>query len=324
MEYRNFGSSNLKSSVIGFGTWELGGRYGAIVEKEAAAAIHRAMDLGVTLFDTAPIYGNGRSEEVLGKALGTRRKDVVVVTKAGIGWNEKGEMLLDGSRDAIVEGVEDSLERLQTDYIDLLVVHRPDVNAPLPEVAEALQEVRRSGKARYVGVSNFTLGQLKECLPAGPFAANQIGYNLFDRRMEETINFCRANGIGVMGYGSLCYGLLTGMLTKDSFSSEEKDWRKGGTLFGQTLFKEDNFVKNLEVVEQLKKVARSLGKSLPQLAANWVLSNSGITLALTGCRRPSEIEDNVGAAGWSLSDEDKDRIETIMEGASGLSDTTWP
>ncbi|MFQ6041018.1 MAG: aldo/keto reductase [Candidatus Poribacteria bacterium] len=270
MEYRNFGNSNLNSSVIGFGTWELGGGYGAIVEAEVVAAIHRALELGVTLFDTAPAYGNGRSEEVLGKALGRKRKDIILVTKAGIGWDEAGKMLFDGSRKAILAGVEGSLKRLQTDYIDLFIVHRPDVGAPLSEVAEALQEARRSGKARYVGVSNFTAAQLKECLPAGPFVANQIGYNLFDQRMNNTIDFCRISGIGVMAYGSLCYGLLTGTLTKDSFSDKERDWRKGGTPFGQALFKGDNFLKNLKVVEQLKEVARSLGKSLPQLAVNWV------------------------------------------------------
>jgi aryl-alcohol dehydrogenase-like predicted oxidoreductase len=324
MEYRNFGNSTLKTSVIGFGTWELGGGYGAIVKEEAVAAIHRAMDLGVTLFDTAPAYGYGRAEEVLGKALGARRKDVIVVTKAGIGWTEEGKGVFDGSRKAIMLGLEGSLKRLGTDYIDLLVVHRPDVNAPLPEIAEGLQEARRSGMACYVGVSNFTDVQLKECMKAGPFVANQVGYNLFDRRMEETIDFCRANGIGVMAYGSLCYGLLTGTLTKDSFSSEDRDWRKGGTTFGQALFKGDNFIKNLKVVEQLKGVARSLGKSLPQLAVNWVLGNPGITVALTGCRRPSEIEENVGATGWSLSEDDMARLESIMKGAAGLSDRTWP
>jgi aryl-alcohol dehydrogenase-like predicted oxidoreductase len=324
MEYRNFGNSNLQASMIGFGTWELGGGYGAIVDDEIVAAIHRALDLGVTLFDTAPAYGNGRSEEVLGKALGHKRKDLILVTKAGIGWDESGKMLFDGSREAILAGVEGSLKRLKTDYIDLFIVHRPDVGTPLPEVAEALQEVRHLGKARYVGVSNFTTNQLKECLPVGPFIANQIGYNLFDQRLEDTIDFCRTNGIGVMAYGSLCYGLLTGTLTQDSFSNQERDWRKGGTPFGQTLFKDDNFRKNLKVVEQLNEVAKSLGKSLPQLAVNWVLSNPGITVALTGCRCPSEIEDNIGAAGWSMSDEDKRRIETIMKGASGLSDVTWP
>jgi len=324
MEYRSFGNSTLKTSVIGFGTWELGGGYGTIIEEEAVAAIRRALDLGVILFDTAPAYGHGRAEEILGKALGPRRKDVIVVTKSGIGWTEDGRGVFDGSRRAIMEGLEGSLKRLGTDYIDLLVVHRPDVNAPLPEIAEGLQEAHRSGKALYVGVSNFTAAQLKQCLPSGPFVANQVGYNLFDRRIEETIDFCRANGIGIMAYGSLCYGLLTGALTRDSFSREDRDWRKGGTPFGQALFKGDNFIKNLELVEQLKEVARSLGKSLPQLAANWVLSNPGITVALTGCRRPSEIEDNVGAAGWSLSENDKARVEIIMEGAAGLSDKTWP
>lgn len=324
MEYRNFGNSDLRTSVIGFGTWELGGDYGTIVEEEAVAAIHRALNLGITIFDTAPAYGNGHAEEVLGKALRDRREEAIIVTKAGIGWTDEGKWVFDGSRKAILESVEGSLSRLRTDYIDLLVVHRPDVNAPLPGIAEALQEAQRSGKARHVGVSNFTAGQLQQCLPAGPLVTNQIGYNLFDQRMEETIDFCRTNGIGVMAYGSLCYGLLTGTLTKDSFSGEESDWRKGGTPFGQFLFKDENFAKNLEVVEQLKEVADSLGKSLPQLAVNWVLSNPGVTVALTGCRRPQEIEDNAGAVGWVLAEVDKARIAAIMKGAAGLSGKTWP
>jgi len=324
MEYRNFGDSDLKASAVGFGTWELGGRYGAIDEKEAVDAIHRGLDLGVTLLDTAPAYGNGLSEEILGRALKTRRKDAVIVTKSGIGWDEKGEYVFDGSRDAIVKGAEDSLKRLQTDYIDLLIVHRPDVNAPLPEVAEALQEVRRSGKAHYVGVSNFTAAQLQECLGAGPVTANQVGYNLFDRRLEETIDFCRDHGIGIMAYGSLCYGLLAGTLTDESFSEEGKDWRKGRAPFGQALFEEGNFSKNLEIVDQIKAIASSIGKTMPQLAAKWVLSNPGVTVALTGCRTSREIEENAGAAGWSLTDAQKKQIEDIARGAAGLTDKSWP
>ena len=187
MEYRQFGNSDLKASAIGFGTWELGGGYGEIVELDAVAAIHRAIDLGVTLFDTAPAYGNGRSEEVLGRALGPKRRDVIVVTKVGIEWDQEGKLLFDGTREAILKCIEGSLERLGTDYIDVLVVHRPDVNAPLSEVAEALQEVRRAGKARYVGVSNFTTAQSSEALSAGSLVANQIGYNLFDRRASSPV-----------------------------------------------------------------------------------------------------------------------------------------
>ena len=166
-----------------------------------------------TLFDTAPAYGQGRSEEVLGQALGPRRKDVVLVTKVGVTWDEKGDWFLDGSRGSVLREVEDSLRRLQTDYIDLLVVHRPDLQAPLPEVVSALDEVQRSGKARYVGVSNFTVSHLKESMPHGTLVANQLGYNLFDRCMEDVISWCHNQRIGVMAYGSLCYGLLTGCRT---------------------------------------------------------------------------------------------------------------
>jgi len=324
MEYRQFGNSALKTSAIGFGTWELGGTYGAIVESEGVAAIHRAIDLGVTLFDTAPAYGNGRSEEVLGRALGARRKDVIIVTKAGIDWDAQGDYVFDGTRQAILNGVDGSLQRLGTDYIDLLVIHRPDVNAPLVEVNEALQEVVALGKARHVGVSNFTVAQLTEALPTGPLVCDQIGYNLFDRRTEETISFCRSKGIGVMAYGSLCFGLLTGALTEDFLTKEGADWRTTDFGFGQALFQDGNFQANLAVVEQLKQVASDYSKTLPQLAVNWVLSNPGITVALTGCRKPSEIEDNVGAIDWSLSEEDKGRILAVMAEAKGLSDQSWP
>jgi len=166
--------------------------------------------------------------------------------------------------------------------------------------------------------------QVRECLPAGTLAADQIGYNLFDRRLEGTISYCQQSGIGVMAYGSLCFGLLTGTMTLETLSGSGKDWRRSGTPFGQALFKPGNLERNLLVVDRLKDVAQAHGKTLPQLAVNWVLSNLGISVALTGCRRPSEIEDNVGAVGWELSETDKSAIETIMLDAAGLSDQTWP
>lgn len=313
MEYRNFGNSDLKTSVVGFGTIQLGKNRGPVADEQVVQAIHRALDLGVTCFDTAPIYGRGRSERILGKALGRRRRDVVLITKCGLRWDQEGKMVLNGTRDSILAEVEESLVRLGTDYIDLLLIHRPLLGAPLDETVSALQEARRSGKARYVGVSNFTVAQLEESLRLGSLVAHEVGYNLFDRRTEEIIAFCQAKGIGVITYGSLSFGLLTGTFTKDTQFAD-------GVVYGQALFERENYLKNLEVVEQLKRVAGSVGKSLPQLALNWILSNPAITAALTGCRRPEEIEDNVGALGWTLSAADKCRIEAIMKGAAGLSD----
>ena len=322
MEYRRLGRSDLEVSVIGFGTWELGGDYGAIVKQEADAAIHRALDLGVTLFDTAPAYGQGRSEEVLGQALGPRRKDVILVTKVGVTWDENDNWFFEGSRESIFQEVEDSLRRLQTDYIDLLLVHRPDLQTPLPEVVSALDGIRRSGKARHIGVSNFSIAQLEEIESYGPIVVNQVGYNLFDRRTEETIHWCGNKGIGIMAYGSLCFGLLTGAITEDT-QFDEDDWR-GVFDFGQDLFGKENLGQNVRVVQRLQEKAAALRRTLPQLAIRWVLSNPQVTAALTGCRAPAEIEENVKVTGWSLSESDMAAIAAIMERAAGLSDQTWP
>jgi len=321
MEYRYMGQCGLRVSAIGFGTWELGGtQYGPIDEGEAVKAIYRALELGVTCIDTAPAYGHGHAEEVLGRALGPRRKEVVLVTKCGLDWKEDKRIYRDSSPARIIAGAEESLKRLQTDYVDLYLVHWPDPERPLDEAMKALQEVRRSGKARYVGVSNFHVHQMEVGLKFGALAANQVGYNLFDHRPEqEVIPFCRENGIGIMAYGPLAYGLLTGTFTPET-KFAEWDWRSSGRAFGQALFTLENFPKNLAVVEMLKGVARAVGKTLPQLAVNWVLREPAVAVALTGARRPQEIEENVGAVGWKLSEGDLKRIEEAMQGAAGLLD----
>lgn len=318
MEYRHFGNTGLETSVIGFGTFELNREYGPIDDAEVVQAIYRGLDLGITCIDCAPIYGFGHAEEVVGKALGSRRKDVMLLTKCGIRWAEGGKRVWGGSHDSILREIDESLARLRTDYVDLYLVHYPPsrLGTPLEETINALEEVRQSGKARYIGVSNYGLDDLRASLDLGPITANQVVYNLFDRRNEEGIAFAQANGVGVMTHGSLSSGLLTGTFTKDTVFGGN-DWRRGGNVRGLPLMKGENYAKNLEVVEKLKEVARSLGKTQPQLAVNWVLSNPGVTVALTGCRNVKEIEDNVGATGWTLSAEDKARIEEIMKAAAG-------
>lgn len=321
MEYRKFGNTELKASVIGFGTFELNREYGAIDDAQVADAINYALDLGVTCIDCAPIYGFGHAEEVVGKALGSRRKDVVLITKCGIRWAEGGKRVWDGSRQSIMKEIEESLTRLRTDYVDLYLVHYSParLGTPMEETLRALQDIRASGKARYVGVSNYTLEEMKEAVKFGPITSNQVVYNLFDRRNEANLAFCRENGIGVMTHGSLSSGLLAGTFTKDT-KFAENDWRRHGNVRGLPLMAGENFYKNIEVVDKLKEVARSLGKTQPQLAINWVLSNPAVTVALAGCRNRQEIEENVGAAGWTLSAEVKARIEEIMKGAAGIID----
>lgn len=318
MEYRYFGNTDLESSAIGFGTFELNREYGPIDDDEVVQAMYRGLDLGVTCIDCAPIYGFGHAEEVVGKALGSRRKDVMLITKCGIRWAEGGKRIWDGSRDSILKEIDESLTRLQTDYVDLYLVHYPPsrLGTPLEETIATLEEIRQSGKARYTGVSNYELDDLRASLDLGQITANQFVYNLFDRRNEEVITLAREHGVGTMTHGSLSSGLLAGTFTKDTTFSDH-DWRRSGNVRGLPLMKGENFAKNLEVVEQLKEVAQSLGKTMPQLAVNWVLSNPGVTVALTGCRNVREIEENVGATGWTLSDEDQARIEEIMAGAVG-------
>lgn len=321
MEYRLLGNTDLRVSALGFGTWEIGNPgYGHTDEAEAVAAINRAIDLGVTCFDTAAGYGTGRSEEIVGRALGARRKDVVLVTKCGLAWDERNPLAQqrrDSSRQRILQEIDDSLHRLGTEWIDLYLVHWPDPNTPIEETAAAMAEIVRAGKARYVGVSNYQLPHLQAFTAVCPATANQLGYNLFDRRIEDAVlPYCREHGIGVMAYGSLCYGLLSGALTAETRFTPP-DWRSSGRAFGLSLFTPENFPQNIAVVEQLKQVAAGRGKSVAQVALNWTLHRPGITVGLSGMRRPSEVEDNVGATDWRLSPEELAEIDRILAGAVG-------
>ena len=321
MEFRRLGTTDLEASAVGIGTWEIGNPgYGRTDEDEAVAAIRRGLDLGVTCFDTAPAYGFGRSEQVLGAALGERRKDVVLVTKCGLAWRKReggADWWRDGSRKRVAAEIDASLRRLGTDWIDLYLLHWPDPGTPVEETASALADVVRAGKARFVGVSNVGVEQVRAFDRVCPVAAVQAGYNLFDRRIEDDLlPYCRERGIAVMAYGALCYGLLAGTFSADT-RFDPADWRSTGTAFGLELFAPENFPRNVAVVDALKPVAARLGTSLPQLALNWVVSRPGVAVGLSGVRRPSEAEDNAGAAGWRLGDGDLAEIDRIFEGAAG-------
>src|SRR5262245_38203625 len=234
MIYRRMGASALEVSALGFGCWELGGtNYGAIDEAAAIAAIRRALDLGVTLFDTAPGYGFGHSEAVLGRALGPRRKDVVLVSKTAVSWDPVTfTRKLDARYSTVKRIAEAGLRRLGTAHLHVVLIHRPDVDTPLDETMRALNDLVAEGKPRAVGVSNFTAYELRESRRHAPICANQVGYNLFDRRWErEMFPTARELGIGVMAYGPLAHGLLTGAMGRDT-AFDPADWRAAGVLFG--------------------------------------------------------------------------------------------
>jgi aryl-alcohol dehydrogenase-like predicted oxidoreductase len=316
MEYRKFGQTGIQISAIGFGCWEIGGGYGSIEEAEFIKAINRALDVGINSFDTAEAYGFGASEKSLAKALGSRRKEAVITTKFGVGY-PKATNYRDSSRKRVMESIEQSLKALETDYVDVYLIHWPDRSIPFEEPMRALDDLVKQGKARAVGLSNFKLDEIETCMKTRRVDVVQYCWNMFDRRMQKEIfPYCRENNIGVMAYGSLAYGMLTGTFNEE-MTFDKGDWRaKRGQLLNinlfQHLFGPDHFLKNLRAVEELKAMAKRYGKSLPQFALRWTLSNPIVSTALVGCRNPKEVDDNVGALGWSISEADMKEIEAIF------------
>jgi aryl-alcohol dehydrogenase-like predicted oxidoreductase len=316
MEYRRFGRTGINVSAIGFGCWEISGTYGPIDAVQFDQAVQRALDSGINCFDTAEAYGMGISEQALAHALGLRRRDVCLVTKFGVGYPEAPNRR-DSSRARVLASIEQSLRNLNTDHVDVYLVHWPDLNTPFEETMRALDDIVQQGKARTIGVSNFRLAQLEQCMKLRRIDVVQYGWNMFDRRMQrEIFPWCTANGIGVMAYGSLAYGMLSGTFRPD-MQFDEADWRsKRGALGGlnlfRTMFGPDHFARNLRAVDELKAIAAKYGKTLPQFALRWTLSQTAIHTGLVGFRKPGEVEENVGALGFTISQDDMTAIDAVF------------
>jgi aryl-alcohol dehydrogenase-like predicted oxidoreductase len=316
MEFRQFGRTSLKISAIGFGCWEIGGTYGRVDESQFQRAVSQAIDSGVTCFDTAEAYGMGVSEEALGRALGSRRNDVVIATKFGVGYEEMPNRR-DSSRERVLASIDKSLQRLRTDHVDIYLVHWPDPLTPLDETMRALDDIVRQGKARCIGVSNFRLAQIEEAMRLRRIDVVQYAWNMFDRRMRaEIFPYCAAQQIGVMAYGSLAYGMLSGTFHA-GMQFEESDWRSKGGMLGslnlfRTLFGPEHFPRNLAAVEELLRLATKYGKSLPQFALCWTLGNPVVGTALVGFRTSAEVTENLGALGWEISNADMAEIDAIL------------
>jgi len=312
MEYRAFGRTGMDVSAIGFGCWEIGGGYGHFDESDVFKAVQRALDLGINLFDTAEGYGFGQSEEILGKALGTRRDEAIVVTKFGILKDDDGNWYRDSSRESALAAIDRSLKALGTDYVDVYLIHWPDKDVPLEESMGALEEIVQAGKARFVGVSNFRPDQIETCMETRRVDITQYGYHMFDRRLErEVFPTIAEHGIGLMTYGSLAHGLLTGTFTADT-TFDESDWRSNGTAFNIPLFTEEVFARNVAAVNDLKPIAARHGKTMAQLALRWALRNPVVSVALIGFRRPEEVEENVAGLDLTLDQETLDEIEAVF------------
>ena len=312
MEYRTLGKSDLKVSVIGYGAWGIGGKpfWKDENDEESIRSIEKAADLGINFFDTAPVYGFGHSEELIGRALGHRRKDVIIATKCGLRWKkeELGAIEKKANRGSVLEEIDLSLQRLQTDYIDLYQVHWPDEGTPIEETMEVLIEVQKAGKVRHIGVSNYSAGQMEESLKYGQIVSLQPMYSMLERGIEEnTLPFCMENNIGIICYSPLASGVLTG---KYDENTKFKDWR-GHNIIGN--FTGEVFKSHIVKVKEITKIAKKLGKTTAQLAINWLIHRKGVTSALVGVKNPGQVEQNTGAVGWTISDDDLENIENILK-----------
>ncbi len=314
MEYRKLGSSDLEVSEVGYGAWGIGGApfWSTEGDSNSEKSILRAYDLGVNFFDTAPVYGFGHSESLIGTTLKPFRDKVILATKCGLVWEKPaiGKISKVAKRDSIFKEIDESLRRLQTDYIDLYQVHWPDVHTAQTETMEALMEIQRQGKIRHIGVSNYSVEQMQECLDVGPIVSLQPEYSLLQRSIEkDAVPFCAKNKIGIIAYSPLASGVLTGKYDKNT---KFTDWRSKG-IIGE--FVGEAFQRNVAKVEQLNAEAKRLGKTCGQTALNWVIHQNGVTTALVGVKNPKQVEENLKACGWSISGEALTRINNIFETA---------
>lgn len=310
MEYTKLPGLKKKVSRVGLGTWAIGGwMWGGTDEGESIATIHSALDRGINLIDTAPVYGFGRSEEIVGKAVEQygNRENIILATKAGVEW-ENSHTYRNATRERIFREVEDSLERLRTDYIDIYQVHWPDPLVSMEETAGAMKALYEEGKILAIGVSNFSPYQMEAFRKVAPLHTTQPPYNLLEREIEEgVLPYCREKGMGLLTYGALCRGLLTGKMSLSS-GFEGDDLRNIDPKFRQPRFQQ-----YLKAVRELDMLARErFGRRVIHLAVRWILDRAR-GIALWGARHPHQLDAVEGAMGWQIDGEGHREIDGILE-----------
>ncbi|MGO9777194.1 MAG: aldo/keto reductase [Terracidiphilus sp.] len=296
--------AGVQVSRIGLGTWEIGGtEWGTVPDDVAIATCLDTIERGINLIDTAPIYGHGRSEEIIGRAMRAhgQRDAFYIATKAGLDWSERG-VFSNSTPARLRQELEGSLRRLGTDYIDLYQVHWPDTRTPIAETAALLAEFQREGKVCALGVSNFSVAQMEEFRRVAPLASNQPPYNLFDRAIDEEgvedpsiREWCREHNVAILTWSTLCRSLLAGRVTR-GMKFDEGDIRRVDPKF-----QEPRFSQYITAVERLSTFARErYGKTVLELSVRWVLDRPGVSVALWGARRPQQLDAISGVLDWKL------------------------
>lgn len=306
MEFTPISGTGFTASRIALGTWAVGGTmWGGSEEQESIRTIHAALERGINLIDTAPVYGFGRSEEIVGKALaqnGSREK-VILATKVGIEWRN-GSLSRNASRERIFREVEDSLRRLQTPYIDIYQVHWPDSLVPIEETAETMLRLFEQGKIRAIGVSNYSPQQMDRFRTVAPLHTDQPPYNLFERQIDrDVLPYLRENHISALVYGPLCRGLLTGKMKTDTQFTGD-DLRKVDPKFQPPRF--EQYLRAVQLLDEFAQ--KNYGKRVIDLAVRWVLDQPGVSVALWGARHPEQLRTVDHVNGWKL---DADAIKAI-------------
>ena len=314
MRKRKLGYTDLELTTVGLGTWAIGGPWqwgwGPQDDRDSIATIQRALDLGINWIDTAAVYGLGHSEEIVGRAIAGRRDQVIIATKCGLVWNEKGNVFGRLKAWSVRQELEASLRRLNVDVIDLYQIHWPN---PAEDIEEAWEEMARAveqGKVRYIGVSNFSVEQIKRVQKIHPVASLQPPYSMLRREIEaDLLPFCAENQIGVIAYSPLASGLLTGRFTRERLQQlPPDDWRRRSPAFN-----EPELTANLELVDKLKEIATRYNRTMAELAIAWVLRRPEVTSAIVGARHPEQIEETAPAGDWELPQDVLDEIERLLE-----------
>lgn len=311
MKTRKLGSSGIEITEIGLGTNYVGGHnlYEKVDEAEGIRLVQRAVDLGITFIDTADIYGMGRSEELVGKALKGRRDEVVIATKGGIMFDGTSRTGVSNEPGYLRQALEASLKRLGLDAVDLYYIHRSDGKTPLEEAFGELMRFKEEGLIRAAGVSNFGLTDLQNALKAGPVDALQCRYNLLQREAEtELLPFCKQRGISFIPWGPLAYGLLGGKYSSD-FKLAENDWRHRSEAFDPGVFE-----KNLGVVDKLKAIAEKKKAPVAHLAIQWLLSKPAVGSVIAGAKRLDQVEQNARADELVLTPGETAMIDALKNG----------